>query len=283
VAPYPTYRGDLVLDIEGRLDEARTLASSLDEAHALALLGSVEQDLMAHPELPQAAWLLAERHRIEAEVLRTDPAESARADALSEAALALEGPRAVAFGAPNGESGAEPARVSVGVRDLDARDRLEIDGRSGAAERNVAPGLHQLRVLRDGELVFASWEKLGDRANVTLGVPPVTACSLEELAAADARGARVTLSEPVSCPRWFVARRAASGLEVADCRANACGAFVPLVESRPSAAPFPAWATATLVGAGAVAASMLALWAAGGFEHESQAPGKTVFVYGGLH
>jgi hypothetical protein len=271
-----------VLDIEGRLDEARTLASSLDEERALALLAAIEHDLLAHPELPQAAWLLAERDRIEAEVRRSDPDAASEVEALSSAALALEGPRAPAFGAATNDT-SEPVRTAIEVRDLDPRDSLEIDGQSGGAERSVAKGLHQLRVLRDGEVVFASWQKLGAEPKVTLGVRPVGACSEEELAVADASGAAVRLRHPVSCAHWFLARRASAGLEVASCSANACGAFVTLHEARPSATPFPPWATAVLVGAGAAAAGLVAVWAAGGFEHEPAPPGKTVFVYGGLH
>jgi hypothetical protein len=283
VAPYPAYRGDLVLDLEGRLDEARTLASSLDEEHALAVLATVERDLSNHPELPQAAWLMAEHHRIEAEARRDDPAASAEVVELSRAAVVLEGPRAPAFGVTSGAAELEPSLVTVTVRDLDARDRLEIDGQGGGPERELAPGVHQVRVLRERELVFASWERLGEHADVTLGVRPVATCSDEELAAADTNGTFVRVREPVACANWFVARRTSRGLEVARCGRSACGAFVALAEAPPKAAPFPPWATAALVGAGAVAAGFIAVWATGGFEHGSGAPPKTVFVYGGLH
>ena len=282
IAPYPGYRGELVLDIEGRLDEARTLASSLDEEHALALLDAVERDLLKHPELPQAAWLLAEHHRIEAEVRRDDASAGAEVTELTHAADALEGPRASAFGAASDAMSSEPPRVNVSVSDLGVRDRLEIDGQSGGAERLVAPGVHQVRVLRERELVFAAWRPLGAEPSVTLGVRPVAPCSEEELGV-DASGPSPRLRAPVSCAHWFVARRAPHGLEVSRCQASACGAFVPLVAAPPKATPFPPWATATLVGAGAVAAGFLAVWAAGGFEHAPAAPAKTVFVYGGLH
>jgi hypothetical protein len=288
VAPAPTpasslpgYRGELVLDLEGRLDEARTLASSLDEEHALALLDAVERELLKHPELPQAAWLLAEHHRVEAEVRREDPEARARVTELRHAADALEGPRALAFGATDDGTSAGAAPANVTVRDLTARDSLEVDGQHGGAARLVAPGLHQVRVLRERELVFAAWQELGSEPNVTLGVRPIAPCSDEDLGV-DVSGTAPRAHAPVACPDWFVARRAARGLELARCQASACGAFVPLVASAPEARPFPAWATATLVGAGAIAAGFLAVWAAGGFEHEAAAPPKTVFVYGGL-
>lgn len=288
VAPAPTpasslpgYRGELAFELEGRLDEARTLASSLDEEHALALLDAVERELLKHPELPQAAWLLAEHHRIEADVRRDDPDAGARVNELTLAADALEGPRAHAFGAANDGMSATPARTTVTVRDLGARDSLEVDGQSGGAERLVAPGLHQVRVLREHELVFAAWQRLGADPNVTLGVRPITPCSDEDLSV-EANGASPRAHAPVTCAEWFVARRVPRGLELAHCQASACGAFVALAPAPPEAKPFPTWATATLVGAGAIAAGFLAVWAAGGFEHDAAAPAKTVFVYGGL-
>ena len=289
IAPAPTpasssrgYASELVLDIEGRLDEARTLASSLDEEHALALLDAVERDLSKHPELPQAAWLLAEHHRIEADVRRDAPDSSARVKELTLAADVLEGPRALAFGAANDAPSAPPAPKNVAVRDLTARDSLEIDGHGGGAERLVLPGVHQVRVLRERELVFAAWQRLGTEPNVTLGVRPIAPCSEEDLSV-EASGVTPRTHAPVACPEWFVARRMPQGLELSRCRASACGAFLPLAASAPETKPFPAWATATLVGAGAVAAGFLAVWAAGGFEHGPAAPPKTVFVYGGLH
>ncbi len=290
VAPAPTrsgeyhaYRSDLVLDIEGRLDEARTLASSLDEEHALVLLDAVAADLRTHPELPQAAWLLAEHHQIEAEVRGSDPASAERVEALTRAELVLEGPRAQAFGKPDGAGMTPPAPVTVDVLDLSVQDSLELDGQNGGAERSVRPGLHQVRVLRDGDVIFAGWRELGEHHEVNLGVRPLVPCSDEELAAASPRGDRVVLRYPVSCERWFIARPASFGFEIADCHASACGTFVPVVEPRPRAAPFPTWATAALIGVGAAAAGTLAFWAAGGFEREPAPPGKTVFVYGGLH
>src|SRR6185503_17656037 len=59
--------------IEAALDEAQTLAASLDEERALVLLAGVERELLEHPELPQAAWLMAERHQVAAAIRRKQP------------------------------------------------------------------------------------------------------------------------------------------------------------------------------------------------------------------
>ncbi len=278
--PYPPYRTELVLDIEGRLDQARMLASSLDEERALAVLASIERDLLAHPELPQAAWLLAEHHRIAAEVRRTDPAFTAEADALSHAALVLEGPRAPAFGEMTATSSARGPSVRFVVQDLAPRDTLEIDGIGGGSERQIVAGVHHLRVLRDERLVYAGWAQLGRHVEVTLGVRPIRACSAEELAPTRARGTTALPPRGVACERWLAVRRAPGGLELATCRKSACSGFQPLVVEDPTRG-VPPWAVAA-TGLGAMAATLLTVWATGGFEPEPAPPGRTVFVYGGL-
>src|SRR5262245_63333610 len=62
VRPTTGQAGDVAQRVEASLDEAQTLAASLDEERALVLLAEVEKELLVHPELPQAAWLMAERH-----------------------------------------------------------------------------------------------------------------------------------------------------------------------------------------------------------------------------
>ncbi len=280
-AKYPAYRQELVLDLEGRLDEARTLASSLDAERALELLAAIGRDVTAHPELPQAAWLLAEHHRIAAEVRKAAADGSADIGALTRAANTLEGPRAAAFGA---EAAAEqPAPlVSVRIADLDARDVLELDGVGGGAERTLSPGTHQVRVLRGGELVFAGWVPLGTSAEVTLGVRPLAACSMEDLGAITVQGDRVQARPGVRCPRFVVARRSGGQLWAADCARSACTAFTPLTTTKLEASSGLApWATAAIAGASALAAITLLAWATGSFEREP-ADEKTVFVYGGV-
>src|SRR5262245_20998612 len=93
----PASPGDsetVVNRIEAAIDEAQTLAASLDEERALELLAGVERELLAHPELPQAAWLMAERHQATAAIRRKQPGGAEEASRLVESARALEGPRA---------------------------------------------------------------------------------------------------------------------------------------------------------------------------------------------
>jgi hypothetical protein len=173
--------------------------------------------------------------------------------------------------------------VRVRVKDLGARDELEIDGEGGGSDRRVVPGVHQLRVLRDGDLVFAGWARLGGEPEVTLGVRPLVPCSDEDLAHVGSTGSAVRVPHRVACAHWFVARPRAGGLELASCQHALCSAFTPLFEPAPPPRAFPAWASAALIGAGAVAAGVISLWAAGGFEREHAPPPRTEFVYRGLH
>jgi hypothetical protein len=275
-APYPAYRQELVLDLEGRLDEARTLASSLDEERASDMLRALERNVLLHPELPQAAWLLAEHHRIAAELARL-ASDGSAADELDRQARALEGPRAAAFGA-EGSLDTATGSVALRIEDLDTRDMLELDGVSGGAERNVEPGTHQLRVLRDGELVFAAFRSVTESGALSLGVRPLVPCSTEDLARVTHGGEFVRGTARVRCPRYVVARRANGQLEAAECTFSACTRFAALEPASRGLAP---WATVAIVTAGALVAMTAVTWAAGGFER-APAADKTVFVYGGL-
>jgi hypothetical protein len=275
-AAYPAYRQDLVLDLEGRLDAARTLASSLDEERASDMLRSVERDVLSHPELPQAAWLLAEHHRIAAELARV-ASDDATAPALEIEARALEGPRAAAFGA-EGALETVPGTVTLRITDLDSSDTLELDGVSGGAERSVEPGWHQLRVLRDGELVFAQFRSLTESGALSLGVRPFVPCSTEDLGRVTHGGEFVRGTKRVRCAHYVVARRTAGQLEVAECTLAACTKFAPL---EPAARGLAPWVTVALVTTGALVAMTAVTWAAGGFAREPTQD-KTVFVYGGL-
>jgi hypothetical protein len=281
-SPYQPYRTELVLDIEGRLDEARSLASSLDEERALALLAAIERDLVEHPELPQAAWLLAEHHRIAADVKHGDGPISPEAEALLESARVLEGQRAPAFGAPSEPPPPAASSVRLTVRDLDVRDTLELDGVSGGGERRIEPGVHHVRVLRDGELTYAGWARLGDSVEVVLGVRPIEPCSSEDLAGTRSLSGTVAAPHPVKCQSWFAARRRAGTLELAACAHGACSSFTTLVaHDRSAPSSVPAWAIAA-AGLGTMAAGLITVWATGGFEPSSVPPGPPTFTFGGV-
>ena len=288
--PRQVYADDVALRIEASLDEAQTLAASLDEERALALLADAERALLDHSELPQAPWLMAERHRIAAEIRRQQPNGAAEAERLVASAHALEGSRALRFGeatetsAP--EATAEPPSAHLTVRDLDAHDVLVLDGRTATRAQAVAvvPGRHHARVLRDSWLAWSGWFDVPaePRVDELLGVPERVACSDGDLHGV-ASGARApSVPAGVRCGRWITVRRGATGLEVSWCEGPRCTAYGPLLreqiptKSRATIAP---WAAATIVAVATLGAASL-LIATGTFERERPPP-TTSWVYPG--
>jgi hypothetical protein len=280
---YPAYSMERVRAIESRLDEARTLSSSLAEAQALAVLAAVEQELREHPELPQAAFLLAEQHRLAAAIRREQPDGAAEAVALDARAFVLEGKRAPAFGqtALPPDTDLEVRRARIVFSDVVQRDELEIDGVSAGAERELLPGEHHVRVLRGDALVFAGYVTSDGSNSVRLGVPVIVPCSAWDLAPVTVGTKTPAGTTSVRCGRWVAVRRMLGKLELAECLGGRCGAFSPLEPPQPPQPPrFPQWASVAIAGAASIAATSLVLWAAGAFDRPVQ-PARTDVVYRG--
>jgi len=273
----PAYSDDVVLRIEERLEEAQTLAASLDEERALEILTNVERDLLSHPELPQAAWLMAERHQLAAAIRKRQPDGAEEAQRLVASAQALEGRRAASFG----ESPAPAARAQVKptlvvVRDLDPADVLVLDGRAAASAENLLPGRHHGQVLRGSRVAWSGWFDVPAKARVetSLGVPPRVACSLDDLGDVAVGSRSPSVPRGVRCQRWIGVRRGKTGLEVAWCEGQRCTAYGPLLAEQkpvPPHASLPPWAAATIVGAAAVGAVVI-LVATDAFERERPPP-----------
>jgi hypothetical protein len=286
--PAPSrYQDEGAARIEAALEEAQTLAASLDEERALVVLAGVERDLLLHPALPQAAWLMAERHQLTAAIRRKQPNGAAEAEALVASARALEGPRAALFGEgePAPVDPASPAVLArLDVLDLDRADRLVLDGRLAARSESVLPGRHHARVLRDSSVAWAGWFEVPTEARVgkLLGIPPRVACSEDDLR--DVRQGSRTPVVPagVRCGRWIGVRRGRNRLEVSWCEGARCTAYGPLlaepkaVEARSS---LPPWVAATIVGAATLGAGSILLFT-GAFERERPPP-ETRNVYEG--
>lgn len=90
--PEPEVMGATAAHIERLTERARVAADSLDTSMAAELVAEAQGELTAHPELPQAPWLLAEVSRLAAE-LAASAGDTERAAAHSRAASLLEGPR----------------------------------------------------------------------------------------------------------------------------------------------------------------------------------------------
>ena len=261
------YDASLVETVEQRLEQARILAASGDEAVALNALGEVDAVLGQHAELPQAAWLMAERLRLEAQIQTAYPDRITSARELSRAASALER-------APEGTP-------RLPIRGLGPHDELYVDGRPEVGDVALAPGKHHVRVVRGGVPVWASWLTLPETITVIdLPVPRPDPCTREDLAGARVVDGRVVVTPPVACPSWAVARpRAGGGVEVASCRHASCGALLPwhrplgeLYVGPPQTVVVERqrWPLFVLAGAGVAALTSIVLWQAGVFDREGE-------------
>lgn len=282
----------LALAIEGELEQARTALAALEEASAGARLTRIERQLLAHPHLPQAAFLMGECLALQAQAAREH--SPALALALEARRTALEGPRAAAFGAPLTALTAE-SPLSVAVRGLDREDELELDAEIPGPARQVQllPGLHHARVWRRGRPIFATFVALApEQRALELDVPPLTPCSEEDLEGASSSpgASSPSVSPRIACQRWAKVREEPGGIGVALCEHQRCGAFVHW--ERRASEPFtpipvdrarglPAWATFTIAGAAAVVATSVVLWQAGAFERGR--PSAAAWEYGGLN
>jgi hypothetical protein len=282
------YDDRLVRTIETELEEARVAAGSLDYASMTKRLASVEETLRGHPELPQAAWLMAERFQIEANAIAdSNPAEAKKLEAR---ARTLEGSRVAAFGS-NASDPVPLATERVELRGLGQHDRVYIDGLVASRTPTLVPGEHHARVLRRGRAVWAGWLKLSAQKPVRVPVPPPAACGKDDLGAPRVAGDRVQVGQGVLCPRWIVAQpRAGGGVEVATCSGSWCGPLQPWsrrseeLYSGPPQGPrqdeggLPAWAGWLIAGASAAAVTGVVLWRAGVFDEPEPGARKTKFT-----
>jgi hypothetical protein len=280
--------------IEELLTIARDAVVAHDRAGADRAIDAAEARLRAHAELPQAAWLMAEVERAKStRWRRTAPVDPEAADRAWARADALDDGRVAGVGEPGAAAGATPARIAV---EAPPGDRVWLDGAviPSCKPAETRAGLHGVRASWRGRTVWATWIDVpaGD-STVTLDAPGTTPCSLADTSSARVVGGDAVDATEVLCPEWVAAApgTAAGTIRVAPCAAGRCG---PLLDwHRPVLAIFsgtpvaaanhasrwPAWATWTLVGAGAVIAAGAGILAS---EVLKAPPGETIFVSGGL-
>jgi hypothetical protein len=278
--------------VEAMLDRARDGLAAHEGDAVDGELASAEALLRVHPELPQAAWLMAEIERARGTRFRTvDPIDSEAADRAWMRAQALDGGRVPGL---NEEPAARIPRAATLAVETPPEDGLRVDGVERTGPVSLLEGLHAVVVTWNGLPVWATWVELpaGD-SSLRPAAPGPLPCSLS-----DTRNAVGTANDlaaaRVRCPRWVTATGGTrpGSLEVAECEAGRCGEprewEPPAAWSRtPPAAragahpSWPAWATWALVGGGvAVAAGVAAVTAASGaFSSPSQ---ESRFVTGGV-
>jgi hypothetical protein len=288
-APDPNDGSTLCERVEALLDAAQTALGALRTAEAEDSLAEARRLLEAHPELPQAAWLAAERDNLAADLVEPRDPDAARA--LRTRAMVLEGRRA----APFKEAGSREPRLSesatsrVTVSGLAARDELEWDAVPASTPLEASPGEHQLRVLRNNRVVWASWVKVeGMVSEVPVTAPAIVPCSADDLDGTVAGTRGPVAPAWTRCPNWAVARVDGKKLLVSLCRESACGPWRPPPEPTPAngtnaqreKSGFPRWALYAAAGVGAAAITALIIAQSGVL---AGSPSSERWVYGGLH
>ena len=277
------YPEAVATQIETELARAREATTALDAEGADRALERAESTLVAHPELPQAAFLLAEVLRARAARATTvAPKDPDRALASLREARGLDGGRRAALGE---EEGPEPELVPVELVAPESGE-LRVDGMPrGPGKIKLARGRHHVVLLAFGRPVWASWVTASPDAR--LEAPEVrTPCSRQDFEGVSLVGARVSAPK-TTCGDWVAASRHDEALFVARCSQASCG---PLVEWRVRlpVAPLvpryqdrsiPSWIGWSSAGVLAVVATSIALVASGAFE---TAPQTTRFSYGGV-
>ena len=294
------YDPKLVERLEELLEQARVSAGSLDEALALEQLEQAEALIYAHPELPQAAFLLAEAAAQQAAL-----AEHSGAARLAQIqrlrAATLEGERvrpyaaAAEVHATSSDTTASPAPGArdVAITGLVPGDELIWNGTTLATTSLTVPiGEHHVQVLRDAALLWAGFLMVhGADTEIRIPLAPPAPCSRADLSRAGVHHDRVIGAEQVRCPLWAIARPAAGkGIDVALCRQAECGSLMnwqegfgePLVRPLHEAHPWqlPSWAGYVAAGVGAAAATGFILWQSGAFEDPAEEPKS--FSFGGI-
>jgi hypothetical protein len=281
--------------VEALLDRARDAIAAREGDAIDRATASAEDLLRVHPELPQAAWLMAEVQRARStrwrRVLPADP-EAAEREWLR--AEALDGGRMPGLGETSAASHPPRAELVLALPDPDGArlDGADVPATGLAATR---AGLHALVVTAEGAPVWAGWiEVPPGRSTLAIDAPAAPPCSSADTARAGLESETVR-ADHVRCARWVaVAPGPAPGaLRIATCGASQCGPVVVWRAAAPWTGPspvapaagdgrdrrWPAWATWVLAGAGVAVATGIALAASGAFQ---AAPTETRFVSGGL-
>ena len=282
-------------EVEDLLDRARDATAAREGAAIDHATRAAEDLLRAHPELPQAAWLMAEVERARStRWRRIDPADTEAAEREWVRAEALDGGRMPGLGETSAASHPPDAEVTLVLPD---QDEARLDGNDVPASGVSATraGLHALVVTADGIPVWAGWiEVQAGRSSLMIDAPGTAPCSITDAARAELAG-DVLRGQRVRCARWVaVARGPAPGaLRIATCEGPRCGPLLVWRDAAPWTGPpppsrrpdasrarhWPGWATWVVAGAGVAVAAGIAVAASGALQ---PAPTETRFVSGGL-
>jgi hypothetical protein len=278
----PAYPEQAAEEAERLLEEARETGPSARESFE-----RLDAVLAAHPELPQAGWLLAERYALEAQTLPREPGATARPE-LARRRQAIEGRRASIFGATAQGGAPEASLAPLALTPPRPGDEVWLDGVPIQNGERVASGKHLAQVFRGDTRILAQWVDLESPPRLSFA-DTTPACAQADLSGTRAGAVAPRAAPGVSCASWAVATLDASGaLLVSLCRGSSCEAWQSRAESGGTRADpdrastgersWPAWVTWSAVGVGVAAGAALVLWRTGALDHETRA---TQFVFTG--
>ncbi len=281
VAPAEAARNPLPVDlavagtVEDLLDSARDAITARSGPEVDRALRAAQDLLTAHPELPNAAWLMAEVERgRSARWLRIAPVDIEAAQRAWSRAGALDAGRMA--GAGEVETAPAPA-AAITLQMRPSREaQIWVDGvpvGPGVFESRAGP--HAVVVTWGGNPIWAAWvETSPGPSTVTLSALDAPACSSADLEQAHIAGDHVE-SSLAQCGRWIAAAPGVTpgSLRVADCHGDRCDSFAdwrpPPVWTQPinpdqhergrRAGGWPTWGTWGLVGAGVAVASAVVI------------------------
>jgi hypothetical protein len=278
--------------VEDWLDSARDALTARSAADVDRALAAAESLLEAHPELPNAAWLMAEVERARAaRFRRINPTDVEAAERAGSRAYALDGGRLAGAGETQATM---PPTTTITLQMRGAREeQVWIDG-SPASTLSVESraGPHAIVVTWQGAPIWAKWiEALPGASTVALSDLDAPACSSADLESAHiVEGAHLEANLAL-CANWVGAAPGLTpgAIRVATCEADQCTPLAdwhpaplwsqPVQPERKHRSGWPAWATWGLVGTGvAVASGIVAAVVAS----SSRGAGQVEFLNGGL-
>jgi hypothetical protein len=276
-------------DVERALDRARDAMVARDGDAVDRVLATAESSLRAHPELPQAAWQMAEVLRTRsARLRRIPPTDADAAERAWTRAQALDGDRVAGIGEEAFPS--HPPQATLTLDGAPAGAEVWLDGKraSGAVIATLA-GPHALVVAWDGAPVWATWiESPAGSSAVHVEAPAFSPCSSEDVGRATFAHEGID-ADGVRCDAWVAAvpGDTSSSLHIATCAEGRCGSLLEWHVAKwtwtppppPPKPGWPAWATWGLVGAGAAVVTGVVVVAASALQHPAS---ETRTVSGGL-
>ena len=149
--------------VEKELTASRDALTRLDADKAEDALVRARALLRAHPELPQAAWLLAEVERgWSARYMRISPTDPDRAARAWQRAAELDGGRAAGIGETDHPEGRRTLRSPFQPTAI-AISRCSIDGTDvPLGTIDAPPGEHAVVTMRRGRVLWANWVSFAD-------------------------------------------------------------------------------------------------------------------------